>query len=71
MGNVPRPYPTGRGDANGDGFITGGDVTYLVNYFIFGGPPPPPPPSPPGEPGNDRDSEILSSPNRSILIRGR
>jgi len=72
MGNVPRPYPTGRGDANGDGFITGGDVTYLVNYFfVFGGPPPPPPPSPPGEPGNDRDSEILSSPNRSILIRGR
>jgi hypothetical protein len=32
--------PAGRGDVNGDGFITNADITYLVNYFFADGPAP-------------------------------
>jgi hypothetical protein len=34
-----------RGDANGDGFVNGSDVVYLINYLFIGGPPPAPLPA--------------------------
>ena len=58
-GQNPQPVPPDAGDANGDGFLTGLDVVYLVAYFKGIGPPPPPVAPPGGGSAGNRPASEL------------